>query len=139
MKTSTEIKKGLECCSSPTVLNCKVCNYNADGCGSICIPKLTADALSYIQQLEAQALPVTIGTPIFSVCYNEDSDGFYVKRSTVTEIWYNCNGWFFLEEHHVGPAFKKNDIGKLIYLNEEEAELICEEFTAKLPEPPKEK
>lgn len=39
----------------------------------------------------------------------------------------------FLEECHIGPAFKKSDIGKLIYLNREEAELVCEEINAKLP------
>lgn len=107
---------------------CKKCPYSEDDCD-----ELALDALAYIQQLETFAPPVTIGTQIFSVCYTEDNDGFYVKNSVVVEIWYNFNGWFFLEECHIGPAFKKSDIGKLVYLNREEAEFVCEEFNAKLP------
>ena len=141
MKTPEEIKKGLECCSQSLPYPCSGCPYerdeqqeNAWRCD------LDADALAYIQQLEALVPPVVVGTQIFSVCYSEDNDGFYVKSGVVAEIWYNCNGWFFLEECHAGPAFKKSDIGKLIYLSREEAELVCEEFRAKLPlpEPPKE-
>lgn len=135
MKTAEEIKKGL---IDPEVF-CGHCTYNGEpnGCNhpnGLCQAWENADdAYELIQYLETFAPPVTIGTQIFSVCYIEDNDGFYVKSSVVVEIWYNCNGWFFLEECHTGPAFKKSDIGKLVYLNREEAELVCEEFNAKLP------
>lgn len=53
MKTPEEIKKGLECCYSPVepMLRCEACPYS----GSIlCKMRLHADALAYIQQLEAK-------------------------------------------------------------------------------------
>lgn len=52
-RTPDEIKKGLECCYSPVepMLRCEECPYQ----GSIvCKMKLHADALAYIQQLEAE-------------------------------------------------------------------------------------
>lgn len=131
MKTPEEIKNGLECCAKSECCPQDCPYYDVPSCGST----LKLDTLAYIQQLEALAPPVVIGTQIFSVCYTEDNDDFYVKSGIVAEIWCNCNGCFFLEERHTGPAFKKSDIGKLIYLNREEAELVCEEFRAKMPLP----
>ena len=139
MKTPEEIKKGLVHCKH--CAPCLDCAYgDLRDTKYTCETALLSDALAYIQQLESLAPPVVIGTQIFSVCYSEDNDDFYVKSGVVAEIWYNCNGWFFLEERHTGPAFKTRDIGKLIYLDREEAELVCEEFRAKMPlsEPPKE-
>lgn len=139
MRTPEKIKKGLECCAKDVPYPCNKCPYERTfeeewSC------KLHSDTLAYIQQLEALAPPVVIGTQIFSVCYTEDNDDFCVKSGIVVEIWYNCNGWFFIEECHTGPAFKKSDIGKLIYLSREEAELACEKLRTNkpLPEPPKE-
>lgn len=51
MKTPDKIKKGLECCSTHTP-ECHMCPYNIKyriGCSGI----VAADALAYIQQLEA--------------------------------------------------------------------------------------
>lgn len=138
MKTAEEIKRVLRECDEGYACKRIACPFD-DGksllAQSKCITDLRKAALAYIQQLEALVPPVVVGTQIFSVCYSEDNDGFYVKSGVVAEIWYNCNGWFFLEECHVGPAFKKSDIGKLIYLSREEAELVCEEFRAKSPLP----
>lgn len=47
MKTPDEIKKGLECCTIPL---CTECPYD---CEASCVVK-NEDALSYIQQLEAE-------------------------------------------------------------------------------------
>lgn len=59
MKTPEEIKKGLECCSTTNGSDfCKKCPYEANGCGTICIPAVTADAFAYIQQLEAKVWEV---------------------------------------------------------------------------------
>ena len=102
MKTTEEIKNGLV---DPEVF-CDHCTYNGEpnGCNhpnGLCQAWENADnAYELIQYLETFAPPVPIGTQIFSVCYTEDDDGFYVKSSVVVEIWYNCNGWFFLEECH---------------------------------------
>lgn len=54
MKTPEEIKKGLECCQTDSegMLLCDECQYKTSGC--TCYSKLHADALTYIQQLEAQ-------------------------------------------------------------------------------------
>ena len=53
MKTPEEIKKGLECCSVPDYIDhlCEQCPYVYDGCYK---QMLQADALAYIQQLEAK-------------------------------------------------------------------------------------
>lgn len=49
MKTSDEIKKGLECCAAH---DCNGCGYN---CGaSTCIDSLLKDISSLIQQLQAE-------------------------------------------------------------------------------------
>lgn len=50
-----EIKKGLECCNHEYV-DCHNCPYNEVGEGWACVVERNADALDYIQQLEA-ALP----------------------------------------------------------------------------------
>ena len=51
MKTPEEIKKGLECCN--TYNDCQNCPYDkADGSWA-CTVERNADALAYIQQLEA--------------------------------------------------------------------------------------
>ena len=148
MRSPEDIKKGMECCAQSLPYPCSGCPYerdeqqeNAWKCD------LDADALAYTQQLKARNAklkktiermikyvpPVDIGTPIFSVVWNDDSEGFHVMENVVEDIWYNCNGWFFIERGHRGPAFKASDIGHVIYLNREDADAICEEFNFKLP------
>ena len=58
MKTPDEIKKGLEYCAG-LACNCDICPYqgcNVAGRHPACDIEMGADALAYIQQLEAQAL-----------------------------------------------------------------------------------
>lgn len=145
MRSPEDIKRGLECCLEEHA--CARCPYDDCDEGWHCVVDRDADALAYIQQLETQNAelkstiermskyvpPVDIGTPIFSVVWNYDSEGFYVMENVVEDIWYNCNGWFFTERCHRGPGFKASDIGHVIYLNREDAEEICEEFNFKLP------
>ena len=55
MKTHDEIKKGLgRCALEGEKASCRTCPYEKFGNGSSCIPKLTGDALAYIQQLERE-------------------------------------------------------------------------------------
>ena len=55
MKTPDEIKKGLECCISDTYGCYEKCPYfNSLSNGVDCAVKMHADALSYINQLEAR-------------------------------------------------------------------------------------
>lgn len=68
--------------------------------------------------------PVIEGTPLFSVESDEDGS-FSIRSSIVTDIWFNQNGWFFVENDHIGPAYQEKDIGKRIYLSYEEAEAKC--------------
>jgi len=56
MKTPDEIKRGLECCVS-SIHVCEDCPY--ESCNGVtrrrtCVDELEADALAYIQQLEAK-------------------------------------------------------------------------------------
>lgn len=52
MKTPDEIKKGLDECTR--LGGCAACPYFFDNTMVRCTPKLAADALAYIQQLEAE-------------------------------------------------------------------------------------
>lgn len=52
MKTPDEIKNGLVFCN--TFNNCHNCPYDKESCGWGCKVERNADALAYIQQLEAQ-------------------------------------------------------------------------------------
>ena len=55
MKTPNEIKKGLECCISDTYGCYEKCPYfNSLSNGVDCAVKMHADALAYINQLEAR-------------------------------------------------------------------------------------
>ena len=55
MKTAEEIKKGLECCISDTYGCNEKCPYfNSLSNGVDCAVKMHADALAYINQLEAR-------------------------------------------------------------------------------------
>ena len=53
MKTPDEIKKGLDECTR--LGGCAACPYFVDHTMARCTPKLAADTLAYIQQLEAKA------------------------------------------------------------------------------------
>ena len=138
MEKSEEIKKGLECHAvqwtddgCPTKLGCEHCPYDNDYHDP---DELFADALLYIRQLKAKlaerekyAPPVTPGTPIFCIVYDEeDNDRCAVKESKVAEIWYNSNGWFFTEEGHRGPAFHSKRIGQTVFLDHDAAQLKCD-------------
>ena len=84
-----------------------------------------ADAEKERDEAQKYTPPVTPGTQIFSVVYNEDNDRCVVKENKVAEIWYNCNGWFFTEEGHSGPGFKPKHIGQVIFLDREAAQCKC--------------
>ena len=59
MKTPEEIKKGLECCRDS--VSCMKCEYyDKRDRKYACETALLADALAYIQQLEAQKQPETL-------------------------------------------------------------------------------
>ena len=62
MKTPDEIKKGLECCaaSSEDCTMNTACPYHGGESGMLCMTVMSADALAYIQQLEAK-VPKWIG------------------------------------------------------------------------------
>lgn len=53
MKTPEKIKKGLAFCAYYNG-NCEQCNYEYGARNNYCMESLAADALSYIQQLEAE-------------------------------------------------------------------------------------
>lgn len=54
MKTPEEIKKGLAACKVEGDCDRGNCPYYSLGSGMKCIPAMTADALAYIQELEAK-------------------------------------------------------------------------------------
>ena len=47
-----EIKKGLECCSNPSINSCKDCPYNNNGEFSCCDGEMCKDALNLITEQE---------------------------------------------------------------------------------------
>ena len=51
-----EIKKGLECCSKPTISYCNVCPYNNNGALDCNSDKMHQDALNLINELENKLL-----------------------------------------------------------------------------------
>lgn len=54
MKKPDEIKKGLNACKRDGDCDRGNCPYHSMGGGTKCIPAMSADALAYIQQLEAE-------------------------------------------------------------------------------------
>ena len=86
MKTPDEIKKGLECCSQSLPYPCSGCPYerdeqqeNAWRCD------LDADALAYIQQLEAREWDLfdLLSSAWFGKrCYFQQEDGTVYSRSS---------------------------------------------------------
>ena len=56
MKTPEKIKKGLENCTR--LGGCASCPYFVDNTMAQCTPVMAADALTYIQQLEAELAQV---------------------------------------------------------------------------------
>lgn len=50
--TKDEIKKGLECCSNPSINSCKDCPYNNNGEFSCCDGEMCKDALNLITEQE---------------------------------------------------------------------------------------
>ena len=49
-----DIKKGLECCSNPSINSCKDCPYNNNGEFSCCDGEMCKDALSLITEQEKE-------------------------------------------------------------------------------------
>lgn len=138
MQNYEKVLSGLEHCI--TGEDCVGCPYHEQCAFATDCNPMHEDVLEIVREYERiapYAPPVVIGTPIFSVVWNYDSEGFHVMENSVADIWFNCNGWFFTEHGHRGPGFNKNDIGKSIFLDRKEAELICEEFNMKLPVRPK--
>lgn len=127
-KTATEIKLGIMCCNSKLdgIRSCMICPYGYGG--DSCDGQPGTDAMAYILELEERcklAPPVTIGTKLFCVAFDEDEERYFVSESEVAEIWYNTNGWFFVEKGHSGPAFRPKHIGMTVFLNREEAKKQC--------------
>lgn len=67
MKTYDEIKKGLECCTTPSCAECPYANEPS------CVVK-NADALTLIQQLEAErdAFKEALGLMVYQYCVRGD-------------------------------------------------------------------
>jgi len=119
-----KVKAGLDCCSVPGG-KCGKCPYHGEKIN--CTTKLSAEARELLMAQMLYYPPVTPGTQIFSIVYDEeDNDRCAVKESKVAEIWYNINGWFFTEEGHSGPAFRPKHIGQVVFLDRDAAQLKCD-------------
>ena len=134
MENLEKVLDGLECCI--TGEDCVGCPYHEQCAFATDCNPMHEDIVEIVKEykrITPYIPPVVVGTPIYSVVWNNDTEGFHVMENVVEGIWYNCNGWFFTELGHRGPGFKASDIGHVIYLNREDAEAICEEFNFKLP------
>ena len=54
-----DIKKGLECCSNPSINSCKDCPYNNNGEFSCCDGEMCKDALNLITEQEKKIEQLT--------------------------------------------------------------------------------
>ena len=121
MKTPGEVKRGLDECTR--LGGCVACPYFVDNTMAQCTPKLAADALAYIRQLEAKIakyekplVPLTFEEAILCDSCLETIDGEYCGMALNEFAWRGpdeCDGYILFCTHADGEAkYMRADYGR---------------------------
>lgn len=129
MRTSEEIKKGLECCEKSTEEACRHCPYG-DDCERFASANLYRDALAYITQLEAR-VPKWI-----SVNDRLPNPSTYVIALTAPGAL--SVGQNVIVADYIHPKSEDHGVFVIAYTNYDDKDIVPVTHWMQLPEMPKE-
>jgi hypothetical protein len=96
MKTPEEVKKGLWCCQAQYSASCGKCPYSNDGrdCGRNGV-QIMKDALTYIQQLEAEleAIKMEVDMAV-SALHGDCGVCMFQQTAKCDSCRYGVNPWY---------------------------------------------